>query len=108
MSPPPEPTTIRAAIAALRTDATAWIEASATAATAGTSAAGLTLDATRLSAAADMTGLLRVYSELQSAVAALLSEAGRCTAATGLALHQAADAYENDERNAVHAMFRAW
>src|SRR3954468_24877920 len=106
MPPPPAPQTIAAAFAALLADATSWLTAAAALADAGATAGTLTLDAGRLSAAA--SGLTGVYAEVQRHTATLLAEAARTGTATAAALGTAADAYESDERAAVHDLRGQW
>lgn len=95
---------VKAAIAALRTDAATWDEASQTLRTAAAAAARLELSSLHFSYIGAQVGLTEVYQQLQDRLTRLLDEGSTNLASLAAALRTAADGYQRDEDNAVHRM----
>lgn len=104
MPPPPSEEQIKAAIGALRRDASTWDAAAGEMRTAAGVAAGLQLSAVHFSYLADQLGLTETYEQLQMRLYRLLNEGADNFGELAGALRVAADGYERDEENAVHRM----
>jgi hypothetical protein len=104
--PPPTEQAIAAALDALRDDAAAWL-ATAAALSAAADAAP-PLDGGQFGAPGDVAALTTAHAALRDTVAGLLAEGARAGAATAAALFAAADAYDREERAAVHRLHGIW
>jgi hypothetical protein len=102
--PPPTEQTIAAALDALRDDAAAWLATAA----ALSAAAAPALDGGQFGAPGDAAALTTAHAALRDTVAGLLAEGARAGAATAAALFAAADAYDREERAAVHRLHGIW
>jgi hypothetical protein len=101
---PPTEQQVKAAIGALRADASAWDAGAQDLRDAASAAMGLDLDAFHFSYLADQLGLTEVYQRLQQRLYGLLVQGADNLNELGGALRAAADGYEQDEINAVHRM----
>jgi uncharacterized protein YukE len=102
--PPPSEQQIKAAIGALRKDASAWDAAAAELRDAAGIAGGLPLSPLHFSYLGDQLGLTEVYQQLQQRLYRLLNEGVDNLTELAGALREAADGYEQDEIDTVHRM----
>jgi hypothetical protein len=108
MAPPPSHDTVVAALSALRGDAAVWYGDAGEMRAGSRAVAALTLDDAAFSGLGETIGYTAVYRRLVAKVGALFDGAAANFDAVGAALTAAADAYEQDERDAVHLMKGAW
>lgn len=99
---PPSDQQIKAAIEALRADASTWNAASDDLREAARVGARLELSPLHFSYIGDKIGLTEVYQQLQDKLVRLLGEGADNLTALAGALRTAADGYEQDEHDAVH------
>ena len=102
--PPPDKQQVKAAIGALRKDASTWDEGAAELRDAAGAAGQLQLSALHFSYLADQLGLTETYQQLQIRLYRLLNEGADNLNELAAALRAAADGYEQDEANTVHRM----
>jgi hypothetical protein len=95
---------VQASIEALHQDAGVWSEMAGQLDTFGQVARGLTLSSFEFSGLGHLAGLDAVYAQLQQRMVALLAQGSTNFDNVAAALHTSADAYEQDERNAVHRL----
>lgn len=100
--PPPSEQKIRAAIDAIRRDASMWDESADELEDAARVAGRLDLAAVHFSYIGDKVGLVDMYRQLQDKLIRLLNEGSDTLESIAAALRTAADGYEQDEANAVH------
>ena len=100
--------TLKAAIDALRHDATVWDEVGSTTSGAGTAAAGLGLTETDMSFGAGQTGLVATYNALKDRVAHLLTDGGRVQQKLAVTLDQVASTYEASDERAANKFEGVW
>lgn len=102
--PPPSEQRIKAAIDAIRRDASVWDGSADELREAARVAARLDLAALHFSYIGDKVGLVGMYRQLQDKLIRLLSDGGDTFESMAAALRAAADGYERDEADAVHRM----
>jgi len=102
--PPPNEQQVKAAIGALRQDASKWDAGAAELRDAAGAAGQLALSALHFSYLGDKLGLTETYQQLQMRLYRLLNEGAENLNDLAGALRAAADGYEQDEINTVHRM----
>ncbi len=100
--------TLQVAIEALRADAEVWDGVAAVVGRAGQEAGSLGLGESELSWAANPTGLITTYAEIQQKAARLLGEGAQALGRLGAALDSVAMAYERDDEDAARRLKGTW
>jgi hypothetical protein len=101
---PPDSAVVRAAIAALRTDAAMWDDISAEIRAAAVTAETLRLTGFNFSFAADRAGMTNLYGDVQQRIVQLMHEAADVHADLATRLRLAADGYESADEAAERAL----
>jgi hypothetical protein len=107
MAPPPKEKIV-AAVATLREDAHVWRSSGDELRVGAQIAASLDFDAFHFSYLGDKIGLTETYRQVQDKVTRLFQEGATNFGNVAVALNAAADGYDQDERDAVHALRGAW
>jgi hypothetical protein len=107
MAPPPNEKIV-AAVESLRGDAHTWRSGGEELQVAAQIAGTLVLEAFHFSYLGDQVGLTDIYRRVQDKMTRLFEEGATNFGNVANALDSAADGYEQDERNAVHAMRGVW
>lgn len=99
---------VEVAVEALLYDATIWDQTSHVTNQAGHEARTLTLGAAQLSWAADTTGLLSTYGQVQDKIATLLDEASQVARGLSVTLDDVGHQYRLHDEQAANQLRGVW